>query len=82
MRESGPRRRPQRTLVRVVRGRSVRYGGYRGTIEPGGGLQMAYGQNWIIGQFEGTTFHGQIDLYAGFEGLACSYMLSLARVGP
>jgi hypothetical protein len=65
-----------------VRGNSVRYGGFRGRIDPEGGLQMVYGQDWIIGQFEGATFHGQLDLNSYFGTQGCTYMLSLARVGP
>jgi len=64
-----------------VRGNSVRYGGFRGRIQPDGGLQMVYGQNWIIGQFEGATFHGQLDLNARFNEQGCTYMLSLQRTG-
>lgn len=63
-----------------VHGNAVRYGGFRGRIEADGGLQMVSGQNWIIGQFEGTTFHGQLDLNTHFGSQTCTYMLSLARV--
>jgi hypothetical protein len=31
-----------------VRGNSVRYGGFRGTVAPGGSVQMAYGRDWIL----------------------------------
>jgi hypothetical protein len=65
-----------------VRGNAARYGGYRGRIEPDGGLQMVYGQDWIIGQFEGATFHGQIEVRGRFDSPGCSYLLSLVRVGP
>ena len=64
-----------------VRGNTVRYGGFRGRIQPDGGLQMVYGQNWIIGQFEGATFHGQLDLNGRFNEQGCTYMLSLQRTG-
>jgi len=64
-----------------VSGNSARFGGFRGTIDAEGGLQMVYGQDWIIGQFEGATFHGQIDLW-GRIGPSCSYMINLDRVGP
>ena len=64
-----------------VRGNAVRYGGFRGHIQPDGGLQMVYGQNWIIGQFEGAAFHGQLDLNGRFNEEGCTYMLSLQRVG-
>jgi hypothetical protein len=65
-----------------VRGNSVRYGGFRGTIAADGGLQMVSAQDWIIGQFEGPAFHGQLDLYGRFGAPGCTYMLSLQRVGP
>ena len=63
-----------------VRGNTARFGGYRGTIDANSGLQMVFGQNWIVGQFDGTTFHGQFDLYQRY-GPGCTYMLSLQRVG-
>ena len=65
-----------------VRGNSVHFGGYRGTIAPDGSLQMVYGQTWIIGRFEGATFHGQVDMNSGFGNPMCTFMMSLQRVGP
>jgi hypothetical protein len=65
-----------------VHGDAVRYGRFRGRIAPDGGLQMVYGQDWIVGQFEGATFHGQLDLQGRFESPGCTYMLNLQRVGP
>lgn len=65
-----------------VRGDAVRFGVYRGRIDADGGLQMVYGQNWIVGQFEGATFHGQFEIPGRFGSPGCSYLLSLARVGP
>jgi len=62
-----------------VHGNRVRFGRFRGTIAPDGGLQMPDGQDWIVGQFEGATFHGQLDLYGRFGGPACTYMFSLER---
>jgi hypothetical protein len=64
-----------------VRGNSVRYRGFRGTIAPDGGVQMVYGQDWIFGQFEGPTFRGQLDLYGRFGAPGCTYMFSLEREG-
>lgn len=64
-----------------VGGNLARFGGFRGTIDAEGGLQMVYGEDWIIGQFEGATFHGQVDLW-GRTGPGCSYMISLERTGP
>jgi hypothetical protein len=65
-----------------VRGNSVRYGRFRGRIDANNGLQMVNGNQWIIGQFEGATFHGQLDLPGGFNNPGCTFMLSLERVGP
>jgi hypothetical protein len=73
----------------TVRGRSVRLGGFRGTIDANNGVQMSRGQQWIIGQFEGAIFSGQLDLTPQGTSrrtrsapLGCSYMLNLERVGP
>ncbi len=41
-----------------VSGNSVRWGGFRGTIDRNGGVQIAYGGNWLFGQFIGTQFSG------------------------
>jgi hypothetical protein len=65
-----------------VHGNAVRYGGFRGRITPDGSLQMVYGQDWIVGRFEGATFDGQLDLPGRFGSPGCSYMLNLQRVGP
>jgi len=64
-----------------VRGRSVRYDRFRGTIAPDNGLQMVLGQTWIFGQFEGPAFHGQIDIPGRFGAPGCTYLLTLERVG-
>ncbi len=64
-----------------VNGNTARFGGFRGHIQPDGSLQMFYGQDWIVGQFEGATFHGQLDLPSR-EGPGCSYLLNLQKVGP
>src|SRR5215472_18045169 len=58
-----------------VRGDSVRYGGFHGTIDGNGGLQMVFADRWIIGQFDGTTFRGQFELAGGFNFSGCTYML-------
>ena len=78
--------RPLRVTNFRVSGDSVRFGGFRGTIDSAGGLQMAHSEQWIVGQFEGTTFHGQLTLppQRRFRtiGPDCSYVLSLDRIGP
>jgi hypothetical protein len=65
-----------------VRGSAARFGGFRGTIAPDGGVQMVYGQDWLVGQFEGATFHGQLDILGRFGSPGCTYMLNLERSGP
>jgi hypothetical protein len=64
-----------------VRGNSVRFGRFRGRIDANNGLQMVYGQDWVIGQFEGTTFHGQFDINGNFGAPDCTYLLNLRRAG-
>lgn len=64
-----------------VRGTSARFGGFRGTIASDGGLQMVYGQDWIVGQFEGAIFHGQLSTMGRFGSPGCTYMLNLQRTG-
>ncbi len=64
-----------------VNGNAVRFGGFRGRIDANDGLQMVYGNRWIIGQFEGPTFHGQLDVPGSFGAPGCTYMLNLQRTG-
>jgi hypothetical protein len=65
----------------VVHGNSARFGGFRGTIAADGGVQMVYGQDWLVGQFEGATFHGQLDSLGRFGSPGCTYRLNLERTG-
>jgi hypothetical protein len=76
--------RPLQVTDFCVAGDSVRYAGFRGTIDSAGGLQMARGEQWIVGQFEGSTFSGQLTVPARGRNNApgCSYVLSLNCVGP
>jgi hypothetical protein len=76
--------RPRQVTGFRVAGNSVRFGGFRGTIDSAGGLQMIRGDQWIVGQFDGTTFHGQFTFPRQGRSNApgCSYVLSLERVGP
>jgi hypothetical protein len=60
-----------------VAGRKVTFGPFRGTIGDQGGLRMIYGQNTIVGHFEGDVFHGVID----FQVPPCSYAMLLRRGG-
>jgi len=72
----------------VVRGRSVRFGAFRGTIDATDRLQMFAGRHWIVGYFEGSTFSGQLDMMAqgnsrrGSSPRGCSFVLNLERVAP
>jgi hypothetical protein len=72
----------QRVTNFHVRGNAVQFGGFRGTIAADGGLQMVYGSQWIIGQFEGATFHGEMEISSRFGNPGCSFLLTLQRVGP
>ena len=50
---------------------------------PDGGLQMVFGGTWIVGQFEGATFRGQVDDTGGrWRGPGCTFILTLERTGP
>jgi hypothetical protein len=64
-----------------VRGNRVRWGGFRGTIAPDNGLQMVYGRTWVIGQFVGRTFQGQISTDRGIRGPGCSFVMTLEKTG-
>jgi hypothetical protein len=61
-----------------VSGNRVRFGRFHGTIDSNDGLQMVSNQQWIVGQFEGATFHGQVTFWTR-EGPGCTYVLSLQR---
>ncbi len=61
-----------------VSGNRVRFGRFHGTIDSNDGLQMVSNQQWIVGQFEGATFHGQVTFWTR-EGPGCTYVLSLER---
>jgi hypothetical protein len=63
-----------------VLGDRVSFGEYRGRIDGGNGVQMAAGSDWLIGQFYGATFHGQLMTYAAHSRPACSFSVRLERV--
>src|SRR4051812_40239278 len=63
-----------------VEGNSVRWGGFRGTIE-NNGLQMVNGNTWVIGQFGDGRFTGQIITSGRFGAPGCSYAVTLASTG-
>jgi hypothetical protein len=66
-----------------VDGNRVRFGRFHGIIDGDDALQMVYGGDWITGQFDGATFHGQlIDYGTRNTGPGCAFMISVQRVGP
>lgn len=65
----------------VVRGGSVQFDRFHGTIGPGDSLQMAYDGDWIIGQFQGPTFRGHWSVPGPYRELGCTYFISLAWHG-
>ena len=60
-----------------VEGRVVRFGPFRGTIGPEGGLRMIYGQSTVVGHFEADSFRGVVT----FQVPPCQYAMALRRVG-
>jgi hypothetical protein len=65
----------------TVTGNRVRFGGFRGTILPDGSLQMTYGDIWIVGRFNGLSFHGQVSFPGSFDSPGCTYLMDLHRTG-
>jgi hypothetical protein len=63
-----------------VRDDRVSFGRFRGRIDSEAGLQMAGGNDWLIGQFDGATFHGQLLTYATHSRPSCSFIVKLERV--
>jgi hypothetical protein len=59
-----------------VSGARVAFGGFSGSIQPNGSIQMVYGTTWIAGQFSpGGQFNGSMSQ----EGGACTWGISLTR---
>jgi len=65
----------------VVRGDSVRFGQFQGTIDPDDRLQMAYGRDWVVGQFQGALFRGQLSVSGPRQDPGCTYFVGLSRTG-
>jgi len=65
-----------------VRGNRARWDGFRGTIDPDGGVQMHHGVEWLVGQFEEGRFVGQLEIGKWSSSSSCVYMFTLDRVGP
>ena len=64
-----------------VAGNSAQFGDFRGTIDPAGGAQLFNGDQSIRGQFQGTTFHGQLTIPPRQSRAApCSYALIMDRI--
>jgi len=63
----------------VVKDGSVRFGRFHGTIDPDGGLQMVSAGVWIVGQFDGAVFRGQLSVPGPVEEPGCTYVLNLER---
>ena len=67
-----------------VSGDTVRWGGFRGTIDRNGGVQIVHGRDWLYGEFIGTQFSGVLER-TGIGGIGsrqnpgCSYRLLLQR---
>jgi hypothetical protein len=65
-----------------VSGNSVHWGGFRGTIDRNRGVQIAYGGDWLFGEFIGTQFSGVLQRTGNLRhrNPACYYRLLLQRV--
>jgi hypothetical protein len=61
----------------VVNGERVRFGAYRGVIQPDGSLHMQAGPTYVYGQFVGSHFDGRF--WRPPPG--CTYDLSLDPAG-
>ena len=59
-----------------VAGGHVEFGDVTGWVQPNGYLQMVYGQQWFVGQFQRTQFRGTVSI----PGLPCTYRLEMNRV--
>lgn len=70
-------------LTGTVAGNSVQFGDFRGTIDASGGARLLNGDQSITGQFQGTTFRGQLSIpLRQARASACSYAVTMNRVGP
>jgi hypothetical protein len=63
-----------------VVGDRVRFGRFHGRIDQSNGVQMPYGNEWLVGQFGDGTFHGYLMTYDVHSRPGCSFILSLERV--
>ncbi|MBN8875830.1 MAG: hypothetical protein J0H67_23585 [Rhodospirillales bacterium] len=74
------------TTMRVhdfkVRDGQVHYDGFDGPIYGNGAVQIAYGMDWLTGQFTPEGFRGQMFVPGRLGEDACTFQLVLQRVGP
>ncbi len=59
-----------------VAGGHVEFGSVTGWVQPDGHLQMVFGPQTFLGQFQGTRFQGTVQTPRGL----CSYQLEMNRV--
>jgi len=67
-----------------VDGNTIRFGGFRGKVEPDGSASLSFGRNQMNGRFTGNTFHGEVTLITGshLDWVSCTYRADLSRVAP
>lgn len=63
-----------------VEGDSVRWRAFRGRIR-NNNLRMVHGNTWIIGQFTGDRFNGQVIMSGRFGAPQCTFAMTLDRTG-
>lgn len=56
------------------------WGGYNGTIDPNGQVEMHHGFEYLTGAFRGDQFIGQLETDAWSSGPSCVYIFNLRRV--
>ena len=59
-----------------VSGGHIDFGNLRGEVQPNGQVKLVFGQVYVVGQFEGTHFSGQIMN----PQPACNFNLSMDKV--
>ena len=62
-----------------VHGDRVDFNGFHGRIDANNGVQMHHGLDWLVGQFEGSVFVGQLEIGKWSSKPSCVYMLRLER---
>lgn len=73
----------QRVTDFKVRDNVAAWGGYSGTIDPNGYVEMTRGFEYLTGQFQGNRFIGRLETGAwSRRGPSCVFSFTLQRVGP